>query len=276
MNQAHGLTKQRYLQHFGLSRQAHQQQLRRLQRRAGEEAVTLELVRAIRYHHPRMGTRKLWFKLRNQLAVREISLGRDALFDLLRAYDLLVPPKKRRTKTTRSGLWRCPNLLPELELTGPRQLWVGDITYLTMERGFAYLALLTDAYSRFIVGFDLSLSLAVEGCRRALSRALQTPYGSLDGLVHHSDHGVQYTAHSYRDLLAGHHIRSSMGQVGNCYENALAERMNGILKLEYGLGELFVDLEQMTAATTQAIALYNYDRPHLALDYRVPVEVHLA
>ncbi len=276
MRQAHGLRKQDFLQRFGISRQAHQQQARTLRRRAGEEAVILEMIHAIRYHHPRMGTRKLLAKVHDQLAARGIALGRDALFDLLRRHDLLVSPKRRRTKTTRSGLWRCPNLLPELRVTGPRQLWVGDITYLRLERGFAYLALLTDAFSRFIVGFDLSLSLAVEGCLRALNHALPQPPGSLAGLVHHSDHGVQYTAYAYRDCLAEHHIRSSMGEVGNCYENALAERMNGILKLEYGLDDPFVDLEQMTASTSQAIALYNYDRPHLALDYRVPADVHFA
>lgn len=276
MRQAHGLRKQDFLQCFGISRQAHQQQARALRCRAGEEAVILAMIHAIRYHHPRMGTRKLLAKAHDQLAAREIALGRDALFALLRRHDLLVSPKKRRTKTTRSGLWRCPNLLPELSVTGPCQLWVGDITYLTLESGFAYLALLTDAFSRFIVGFDLSLSLAVEGCLRALNHALPQLPGSLAGLVHHSDHGVQYTAHAYRDRLAEHHIRSSMGEVGNCYENALAERMNGILKLEYGLDDPFVDLEQMTASTSQAIALYNYDRPHLALDYRVPADVHFA
>lgn len=276
MRQEHGLTKQAFLHYFGISRQAHHKQTREVLRRAGEEAVILEMVHAIRYHHPRMGTRKLWSKLQPQLASRGISLGRDRLFDLLRRHDLLVPPKRRKTVTTRSGLWRCPNLLPELTLVRPFQVWVGDITYLLLESGFAYLALLTDAYSRFIVGFDLSLSLAVEGCQRALSCALQQANGSLTGLVHHSDHGVQYTAHAYRDLLSDHHIVSSMGEVGNCYENALAERMNGILKLEYGLDDLFVDLEQAAESTAQAISLYNFDRPHLALDYRVPAEVHFA
>jgi putative transposase len=264
------------MQYFGISRQAHHKQVREMLRRAGEEAVILEMVQAIRFHHPRMGTRKLWSKLQSQLAAREISLGRDSLFDLLRSHDLLVPSKKRQTITTRSGLWRCPNLLPEVTLLRPCQVWVGDITYLTLESGFAYLALLTDAYSRFIVGFDLSLSLAVEGCQRALSCALQQADEPLAGLIHHSDHGVQYTAHAYRDLLSDYHIVSSMGEVGNCYENALAERMNGILKLEYGLDDLFVDLGQAIESTAQAIALYNYDRPHLALNYRVPAEVHFA
>jgi len=245
-------------------------------RRAGEEAVILELVRAIRYHHPRMGTRKLWVKLQPQLALRQFRIGRDRLFDLLRQHDLLVPIKRRRTRTTRSGLWRCPNLLPQLTLSRPHQLWVGDITYVARETGFAYLALLTDAFSRFIVGFDLSISLAVEGCQRALSCALRQAPNSLAGLVHHSDHGVQYTAHTYRDLLTNHRIVSSMGEVGNCYDNALAERMHGILKLEYGLDRLFVNLAQAYESTEQAIHLYNYDRPHLALDYRIPAEVHFA
>ena len=156
------------------------------------------------------------------------------------------------------------------------ELWVGDITYITLEAAFAYLVLLTDAFSRFIVGFDLSTSLAVEGCQRALRNALHQAPGSLAGLVHHSDHGVQYTAHAYRLMLTQHRIISSMGEVGNCYENALAERMHGILKLEYGLDRLFVNLNQARKSTEQAIHLYNYDRPHLALDYFVPAEVHFA
>jgi putative transposase len=276
MREQHGLTKQAFLDYFAISRQAHHQQMHKERRRAGEEAVILELVQAIRFHHPRMGTRKLWSKLQPKLARRGFSMGRDRLFDLLRRHDLLVPVKRRRTKTTRSGLWRCPNLLPDLTISGPHQLWVGDITYITLESGFAYLALLTDAFSRFIVGFDLSISLAVEGCRRALDCALTQSPCSLAGLVHHSDHGVQYTAHTYRDLLAEYHIDSSMGEVGNCYENALAERMNGILKLEYGLDRLFIDLTQAGVSTEQAVYLYNYDRPHLALDYRVPAEMHFA
>ena len=238
--------------------------------------MILELVRAIRYHHPRMGTRKLWVKLQPKLARRGFHMGRDRLFDLLGRHDLLVPNKRRCTRTTRSGLWRCPNLLPELTLSRPHQLWVGDITYITLESGFAYLALLTDGFSRFIVGFDLSVSLAVEGCQRALTCALEQAPCSLAGLVHHSDHGVQYTAHTYRDLLTEHHIDSSMGEVGNCYENALAERMNGILKLEYGLDRLFINLILAGISTKKAVYLYNYDRPHLALDYRVPAEVHFA
>lgn len=276
MRQAHGITKGRILQYLGISRQAYHQRLRSRRRREGEEAVIMELVRAIRHFHPRMGARKLLSRVQPQLARRGYTCGRDRLLELLRAHDLLVPIKRRATRTTRSGLWRCPNLLGELVLTGPHQLWVADITYLTLEHNFAYLALLTDAFSRFIVGFDLSLSLAVEGCQRALNLALTHVPQLSPGLVHHSDHGVQYTAQAYRAILTERHIRSSMGEVGNCYENALAERMNGILKLEYGLDSLFVDLDQARTATVQAVYLYNYDRPHLALNFLVPAEAHFA
>lgn len=232
------------------------------------------MVQTIRHHHPRMGTRKLLHKTRSKLRQQGIQMGRDRLFDLLRKHDLLVPTKRRQTKTTRSGLWRCPNLLTDLTPTRVHQTWVGDITYIRLESGFAYLSLLTDAYSRYIVGFDLSLSLAVEGCQRSLSMAIAHTNNSLVGLIHHSDHGIQYTAHIYRQICREHQIRSSMGEVGNCYENALAERINGILKIEYGLDSLFVDLPQAMLAVQQAIQLYNEDRPHLALNYRTPADVH--
>jgi putative transposase len=167
-----------------------------------------------------MGGRKLHHELQKPLATLGISRGRDALFDLLAARNLLVPTKRSRHKTTWSGLWRCPNLLADLTVTHVHHVWVGDITYIATEEGFVYLALLTDVFSRFIVGFDLSSSLAVEGCTRALEQALAQAGGvDLSGLIHHSDHGVQYTATSYRECLKRKHIRSSMGEVGNCYEN---------------------------------------------------------
>ena len=237
----------------------------------------MELVQGIRQRHPRMGARKLLHELRPQMALLGITRGRDLFFDLLRRQDLLVPHKRNRRRTTRSGLWRCPNLLAELRLNCTQQAWVGDITYITTETGFAYLALLTDAFSRFIVGYDLSSSLAMEGCLRALNMALkQTASPSFDGMIHHSDHGIQYTSWPYCDRLQNVGIRSSMGEVGNCYENALAERVNGILKIEYALDDLFLDLQHAHTAVQEAVSLYNYERPHLALDYRKPADVHFA
>ncbi len=222
-----------------------------------------------------MGGRKLHHQLQQPLAALGIARGRDALFDLLRAHNLLVPTRRSRRKTTQAGLWRCPNLLTDLTVTHLHQVWVGDITYITTEEGFVYLALLTDVFSRFIVGFDLSSSLAVEGCRRALDQAIAQANGcDLTGLIHHSDHGVQYTAWPYRQRLQQMNIRSSMGEVGNCYENALAERVNGILKCEYGLDDLFFDKQHGQKAVQEAVWLYNYERPHMALSYGKPAQIY--
>ena len=221
-----------------------------------------------------MGGRKLHHELQQPLSALGISRGRDALFDLLRTHGLLVPTKRNRRRTTQSGLWRCPNLLADLTVTHVHQAWVGDITYLATEEGFVYLALLTDLFSRFIVGFDLSSSLALEGCARALEQAIAQAHGAdLCGLIHHSDHGVQYTAWPYRQRLHAQQMLSSMGAVGNCYENAFAERVNGILKCEYGLDDLFVDKQRALTAVKEAVWLYNYERPHLALNYRKPADI---
>lgn len=260
---------------FSISRQAYYQAQKRQQRRQAEDGLILEAVKTLRRKHPRMGTRKLWHELQEPLAHLGITRGRDALFALLRAYQLLIKPPHNRRRTTRSGLWRCPNRLANLSPSKPLQAWVGDITYLTTEAGFVYLALLMDAYSRFIVGFDLSSSLAHEGCLRALNAAIRQTSVSLSGLIHHSDHGVQYAAAPYRDCLASLGILSSMGAVGNCYENAMAERLNGILKYEYGLIDHFVSLPHAQQAVAEAVYLYNFERPHLSLNYAKPAQVHL-
>jgi len=260
---------------FGISRQAYYQARQRALCRAAEDGLILELVQGLRARHPRMGGRKLHHELQKPLAALGISRGRDAFFALLREHDLLIAPKRNRRRTTRAGLWRCDNLLAGLDLHHVNQAWVGDITYLTTEQGFVYLALLTDAFSRFIVGYDVSSSLVAEGCLRALTAAITRSPHSLVGMIHHSDHGVQYTAHPYQDCLQTAGIRPSMGEVGNCYENALAERINGILKGEYNLDALFGNLEQAQQAVQEAIWLYNFERPHLALNYHKPAEFYL-
>ena len=260
---------------FGISRQAYSQARKHNLKREAEDDLIVELVRGIRKRHTRMGGRKLHHKLQSPMAKLEIYRGRDTFFDLLRQRDLLVPLKRSRRRTTRSGLWRYPNLFSGLQLKKVNQAWVGDITYISTEQGFVYLVLLTDAYSRFIVGYDLSSSLAAEGCFRALDQAIKhSTSKTLNGLIHHSDHGVQYTAWAYQDRLAEVGISPSMGEVGNCYENALAERMNGILKYEYALDDLFVNLEHALSATHEAVWLYNYERPHLSLNYATPADIH--
>ena len=260
---------------FGISRQAYYQGRKRQLCQAAEDQLLVELVQGLRRYHPRMGGRKLHHELKGAMLALGIQRGRDRFFELLRQRDLLVPVKCIPQRTTRSGWWRWPNLLADLVLERPYQAWVADITYLTTQQGFVYLALITDAFSRFIVGYDLSTSLAMEGCLRALNQALDRAAShSLEGLIHHSDHGVQYTAHPYLLRLDQSGIQPSMGQIGNCYDNALAERINGILKCEYGLSDLFVNLEHAQLAVQDAVWLYNYHRPHFSLDLRKPADVH--
>jgi transposase InsO family protein len=260
---------------FGVTPQAHYQMRRRQHAQQHVEDQILTLVQGWRQKHKRMGTRKLLHNLQAELAVAGIQIGRDKLFDLLRREGLLVSRKRRQHRTTWSGLWRCDNLLAQMTVTQPNQAWVSDITYVETEQGFAYLALVTDLFSRRIVGFDLCDSLAVEGALRAFNMAAQLAgRQQLQGLIHHSDHGVQYTCHAYRNRLQRSGVKSSMGEVGNCYDNAVAERVNGILKLEYGLDERFVSLAQARQAVKEAVWLYNHERPHLSLNMDTPDKVY--
>lgn len=258
---------------FGVTRQSYYQARQRALREAAEDQLLVAMIQDIRRLHPRMGGRKILFKLRSSMASLGIHRGRDRFFALLRRYDLLVKPKRSRQRTTYPGFLRFPNLIQDLTITHPNQVWVGDITYITTQEGFVYLALLTDLYSRFIVGYDLSSSLAVEGAQRALENAVKNASTkNLQGLIHHSDHGVQYTAYAYQEAINKYHMHASMGEVGNCYDNAVAERVNGILKNEYNLDALFANLAQAQHFVSEIIHLYNYDRPHLSLNMSTPAD----
>ena len=258
--------------YFGITRQAHYQKRHRESCLQQEAALILEMVRQIRRKHPRMGTRKLLFKLQPMIAVEGLRIGRDRLFGVLREADLLVKPRKRRRRTTIPGLKRVPNLLPGMTISQPNQVWVSDITYLETEaQPFVYLFVLMDLYARYIVGWHVSDSLAASGALDALQMSLQ---GSPGPWIHHSDHGVQYTAYPYLDTLFQRGIQPSMGEVGNCYDNAFAERVIGTLKGEYGLDARLLDLSHAQAMAKEAVHLYNTDRPHLALDYALPHEVY--
>jgi len=233
------------------------------------------MVRQVRRKHPRMGGRKLLFKIQPILAAEGLQIGRDRLFDVLRSQDLLVERKKTYRRTTIPGLWRAPNLLPGMTISHSNQVWVCDITYLELEIGrFAYLFLLMDLYARFIVGWHVATSLVTEGALSSLQMALQHHTITSHPLIHHSDHGVQYTSYAYMNTLLDHQIRPSMGAVGNCYDNIFAERVIGILKGEYKLDARFVDCAQVNHAVQQAIQSYNADRPHLALNLASPSEVY--
>ena len=260
----------------GFSRQAYYKERKRRRCKDVDEAAIVDLVKEQRKVHPRIGTRKLMVLVGSELATMGISIGRDRLFALLRARGLLVERKRRFAKTTESrhGFRVYPNLIRHIRPCVAHQVWVSDLTYVRTDEGFMYLSLVTDSYSRKIVGYDISDSLEARGCVRSLKMALrQLPEGARP--IHHSDRGIQYCSSDYIGLLHRHGCAISMTGVNHCYENAQAERVNGILKYEYLLVQNFRTKSQAIEAARQAIKLYNECRPHTRLNYRTPASVHI-
>lgn len=240
--------------------------------------MIVELVHGIRRYQPKIGGKKLYKLLKEDIdRISEGKTGRDKFFDILRSQDLLVKRKKQYVHTTDSfHRFRVyKNKLRERKLTGPNQAYVSDITYLRTKGGFVYLFLVTDAWSRKIVGWSLSESLSIEGGVKALSKAISACKHTT-GLIHHSDRGIQYCSHEYVGLLKKHQMIISMTEENHCYENALAERVNGILKDEFLLDEAFADKKMAFKAVREAIESYNTRRPHWALGLRIPADVHEA
>ena len=259
----------------GVSRQAfYHYQTHQANERLKQEMV-LQLVCQIRARQPRIGVRKLYQLLKPQFEQLGLQLGRDALFRLLKDHGLLIAPSKRGKRTTFANhrFYRYPNRITDLVVDRIHQVFVADITYLQTLDGFVYLALVTDLFSRKIVGFDVSDSLAVEGAIRACKMAIKSVTKS-DALIHHSDRGIQYCCHAYTQLLHSHGVQLSMTQNGDVYQNAIAERVNGILKIEFLLNHTFGSIQQDTANAKQSVAIYNNERPHLSLGYQTPQDVY--
>lgn len=262
-------------QKFGYCRDSYYKLKGRMQIQRTNRQKALSLIQERREVLPREGGRKLYHYLRPLLTEHGIKMGRDKLFDLLRSQQMLVEPRRKYKVTTNSKhrFNTYANLIKEKKIEGPNKVWVSDITYLRTRKGFCYLALITDAFSRKIVGYDVSNSLELEGCVRTLKKALkQLPFSH--DLIHHSDRGIQYCSNVYTDILSKNNIKISMAAKGNCYENAIAERVNGILKNEFYLDFYFNDINQVKKACAQAINLYNLKRFHLALQMKTPNEVH--
>lgn len=234
----------------------------------------MQLVQSVRRRMPRIGGKKLYFMLKEDLS-NTGKIGRDKFFELLGKHDLLVKRKKSFTRTTdsyhRFRVYR--NVLKGKHLRRSNQCWVADITYLRTLKGFVYLFLLTDAFSRKIVGWCLSDSLSIEGGLKALKMALKQRNKPLL-LIHHSDRGIQYCSKDYVALLKKNNIVISMTEENHCYENSLAERVNGILKDEFLLDETYVNKSICLKAVGEAILIYNQERPHLSLGYKTPETVH--
>lgn len=240
--------------------------------------MVVELVGEIRRQQPRIGGKKLYSLLKDDLEqLYNGGIGRDKFFDILRINGLLIKRVKKRVTTTNSyhRFYKYGNKLKDKVVSGPHQAYVSDITYLRTRQGFVYLFLQTDVYSRKITGWEVSQSLSIEGAIKALQMSLkQCP--DTQGVIHHSDRGIQYCSNEYVAILKQHQMQISMTEQNHCYENAIAERVNGILKEEFLLNEEFVDKASVYKAVSQAIYCYNYHRPHWSLNLSTPQQVHMA
>lgn len=260
----------------GISRQGFYKGYRFYQKRRFDELKVIGLVKRERLKHPRLGGRKLYAKLKRLLTFEGVEIGRDRFFDVLGRHDLLIKRRRSYCRTTNSshGFRVYKNLVKDKWISRPHEVWVSDLTYIDTIEGFLYLSLITDSYSRKIVGYEVSDTLESIGCERALDMALkQLPFGEQP--IHHSDRGIQYCSNGYTNKLRKRELPISMTEENHCYENAQAERVNGILKDEYYLGEKFSSKAIAKKACRQAVNLYNSDRPHLCLDMKTPEMVHL-
>ena len=257
---------------FGKTRQAYNKNRKQVYKKRSEQELVLEAVRRIRKKMPRVGSRKLLVRLLEQ----GFQIGRDALFDLLRENHMLVRRKRSSVRTTHSYHMykKYPNLIKELPVNGPNQVWVSDITYIETEQGFVYLFLITDAYSRKIVGFKTADSLEAKHAVEALQMALKGLHGPAKGLIHHSDRGVQYCCQEYVKILNTQEIGISMTENGDPLENAIAERVNGILKVEWIYDQRFNNLAQVQGYVRQIIGIYNGERPHSSIEMLTPDQAH--
>ena len=261
---------------FGISRQAYYKRQNKLKKLENEREVILDLIKPIRKRMSRVGTIKLYDMIKNDMTKHNVIMGRDKLFTLLRQEKMLVKKKKNYTKTTDSfhRFRKHKNLIKDIEVNAPEQVWVSDITYIKTELGHTYLSLITDYYSKKIVGYHLADNLKTESSLIALKMAIKSRQYPDRKLIHHSDRGFQYCSDDYIKMLTDNNIQPSMTEVYDPYENAIAERVNGILKDEFDIGEGFINLQQASKEIKYAIETYNSFRPHFSCQMLTPQQAH--
>jgi len=260
---------------FGRSRQAYYQKIKYNYKEEAKAEILLQLIAAERKLMPRLGGKKLLYKIKPVLP-EELSIGRDKFFDFLREHNLLVRHKRYRAHTTMSNHWlrKYPNLIKDFVATAPNQLWVSDITYIKTAEGFVYLFLITDAYSRKIIGWSVSDNLEAVNALRALHMAISQLPADVKGVIHHSDRGVQYCSGKYVKILNKNGFGISMTEDGNPLDNAIAERINGILKVEWLYEMNFKTKKQVKSQVKKVIEIYNTERPHSSIDMLTPAQAH--
>ena len=259
---------------LGVSRQVYYRAIRSKQKRQAIAKQVTELVQRVRMDQPCIGTRKLYHILKEPL--QKLSVGRDRLFSILKANHMLIKPKRSYHITTNSHhrFRKHKNLIEELNIERPEQVWVADITYVGNRRNPMYLSLITDAYSKMIVGYYVSNTLAVESSIKALKQATRNRRYPKQTLIHHSDRGLQYCSNQYQKILDRNDIRCSMTESYDPYQNAVAERINGILKQEFLINTDTISLKMMKTIVKQSVAVYNTKRPHLSCQMLTPIQMH--
>lgn len=262
---------------FGKTRHAYYDHQWRVQDEGLRDEIVLQEVLAIRENLPRVGTLKLHSMLQPKLEGHEIKIGRDYLFNLMRDHHLSIRQRKRCAITTDSRHWmhKYSNLIREMEIYRPEQVWVSDITYIRLVGQWGYLSLITDAYSKQIMGYSFRTDLSAKGCIDALKMALSVRQYPGASLIHHSDRGSQYCSRDYVKLLVENHIAISMTENGDPYENAIAERVNGIIKTEFNLHSSTLGFKETCKKIDQSIKAYNEIRPHASCDFLTPEQAHL-
>lgn len=262
---------------FGKTRHAYYDHRWRIQDQGLKDDIVLQNVLEIRKSLPGVGTLKLHQMLKVPLESHKIRIGRDYLFDLMREHGLDIRRRKRKAITTDSRHWmhKYNNLIKEMEINRPEQLWVSDITYIRLINQWGYLSLITDAYSRKIMGYCFRKDLSAKGCIDALQMAVDARLYGQQKLIHHSDRGSQYCSGLYVDMLVDNKIAISMTENGDPYENAIAERVNGIIKTEFNLHFSNQGFAETTSRIQSAIKAYNELRPHASCDFLTPEKAHL-
>jgi putative transposase len=259
---------------FGMDRQVYYRKIKRRKAKQDKARQVVDMVLEIRAEMPRIGSKKLYWLLQEKLKAQRI--GRDKFIDILRANHLLIAPKRSYHITTNSHhrFRKYENQIMDLQINRPEQVWVSDITYIGKREKPCYLSLITDAYSKKIVGYNVSDNLNTESSLAALRSAIKQRKHKSLALIHHSDRGLQYCANEYQKILNKNGIRPSMAQNSDPYENAVAERVNGILKQEFHIDKYHKDLHIMKRIIKESIDIYNEKRPHCSNHMLTPNQMH--
>lgn len=259
---------------FGIDRQVYYRHIKRKTLKQDKARQVIELIETLRIKMPRIGTRKMHYLLHEPL--NKLKIGRDKFFDILRANHLLIQPKRSYHVTTNSHhrFRKHRNLISGLAINRPEQVWVSDITYIGKRDKPCYLSLITDAYSKRIMGYYVADNLNTESSLQALKMAIKKRKSVRQSLIHHSDRGLQYCSDDYQKMLVMHQIQCSMTQNSDPYENAIAERVNGILKQEFNIDKYLLDLKTTKQIVKESIEIYNNQRPHLSNHLLTPKQMH--